>query len=75
VSYWLGLQPLLDEVLLVLAVPLAGGGGGVLRIWGPLGCHVHPASTQNHLSWRWNSIGFKIQELILSHTHTAYAVK
>ena len=54
-SYRLGLQPLVDEVLPVLAVPLAGVGGGVLRIRGPLGCHVHPSSPQNHLLRRWNS--------------------
>ena len=54
-SYRLGLQPLLDEVLPVLAVPLPGVGGGVLRIRGSLGGHVHPSSPENHLLRRRDS--------------------
>lgn len=48
-SYWFSLQPHVNEVHLVFAVPLARVGGRVLWVWGALWCHVHPPSTQNHL--------------------------
>lgn len=48
-SYWFGLQPHVNEVHLVFAVPLARVGGRVLWVRGAFWCHVHPSTTQNHL--------------------------
>lgn len=48
-SYWFSLQPHVNEVPLVFAVPLSRVRGRVLRVWGAFWCHVHSPSSQNHL--------------------------
>lgn len=48
-SHWLGLQPHVNQVPVVVSVSLARIGCWVFRIWGPSWRHVHPASPKNHL--------------------------
>lgn len=48
-SYRFGLEPHVNEVPFVFAVPFARVGGGVLWVWSSFWCHVHPPSPQNHL--------------------------